>query len=389
MLQETNSHPTCLVVLGMHRSGTSVLTGTLGLLGATLPTDLLEADPFNAKGHFESKSVLRINDEMLQALGTAWYDLRGISPTCLGTVTVAQARAKLKEAIQGHYGDPSLLVLKDPRFCRFFPTVRSVIDDYGALPRVVFCFRNPLDVAYSLKTRDGIALQHGLGLWLRHMLDGEFHSRGLQRVFIDFADFLRNWHASIERIELGLGIALARGDEAAHEVEKFIEAALCHHSAGIDELEMCSGGQGWVRSSYEAFGKLVLNPNDRKAMRQLDLIRAEFEDAASLIGAGIQEYYAELSALRSVKEQIDECKGQLDEYKGQLKNAEKQLEDYDVQLQCATRQLQNVQKQAKQTKQQLRAIRRSRSWRVTAPIRSVATLLRRVATLMSRIVKPF
>ena len=185
----------------MHRSGTSALTGTLGILGATLPDDVVGRHPFNLKGHFESKSIKSINGEMLRALGTAWYDLRGIGLTNNETVIVRQAKAKLKEAIQGHYGDASLLVLKDPRFCRSFPVIQAVIDDFSGSPRVIFCFRNPLDVAHSLKARDGIALQHGLGLWLRHMLDGEFHSRGLQRVFVDYADFLRNWQASIEQIE--------------------------------------------------------------------------------------------------------------------------------------------------------------------------------------------
>jgi hypothetical protein len=316
----------------MHRSGTSVLTGSLGLLGARLPTDLLEPTRFNAKGHFESKSVYRVNEEMLQALGTAWYDVRGISPAHLGAVTVGQAKAKLKEALQGHYGNASLLVLKDPRFCRFFPAVRSVIDDYGALPRVVLCFRNPFDVAHSLKTRDGIALQHGLGLWLRHMLDAEFHSRGLQRVFVDFAHFLRDWQTNIERIEQGLGISLPRGAEATQEVEKFIDAGLCHYSARIHELETCAAGRDWLRSSYQAFGKLVRNPNDREAWRQLDRVRAEFDAAASFFGEGIQEYYAKI-----------------DEYRRQLKKATRELKRAE-------------------------AIRRSWSWRVTAPIRSIAAL---------------
>src|SRR5262245_45456678 len=160
---------TFLVVLGMHRSGTSAVAGTLGILGATLPDDLVREHPFNVKGHFESKSIKRIDEEMLRALGSAWYDLRGLSRHSLEMEAIKQARAKLKDAIQGHYGDASLAVLKDPRFCRSFPVIRSVIDGCTASSRIIFCFRNPLDVARSLKTRDGIALHHGLGLWLRYM----------------------------------------------------------------------------------------------------------------------------------------------------------------------------------------------------------------------------
>jgi hypothetical protein len=77
---------TCVIVLGMHRSGTSVLTGTLGLLGAALPTDLVEAAPSNPKGHFESRSVYNIHERLLAALGTAWYDFRAIGPEALRSV---------------------------------------------------------------------------------------------------------------------------------------------------------------------------------------------------------------------------------------------------------------------------------------------------------------
>jgi hypothetical protein len=386
MLQEARSRPICLIVLGMHRSGTSAVTGTLGLLGAALPTDLMEATHFNAKGHFESKSVFMINEEMLQAIGSAWYDLRGIS---FDTITLSQTKAKLKEVVQSQYSDASLLVVKDPRFSRFFPAVRSVIDGLGALPRVVFCFRNPLDVAHSLKARDGISLQHGLGLWLRYMLDGEFHSRGQQRVFVDFADFLRNWRVSIERIERGLGIVLPGSGEAAHEVERFIESRLCHHSAGIEGLKMHSDGQAWLCPSYEAFGKLVRNPNDSEAMHQLDLIRGEFEEAAGLLGEGIREYYGELLALRTGKGelegQLEGAKNELESVKKQLQCATRQLTEAEDQLRCTTgqlseakNQLTEAKKKAKKTRRQIRAIRSSRSWRATAPLRRMASLLRQL-----------
>jgi hypothetical protein len=83
----------------MHRSGTSVLTGTLGLLGAALPTDLVEAAPSNPKGHFESRSVYNIHERLLVALGTAWYDFRAIGPEALSSVIAQQFKAELIQAV--------------------------------------------------------------------------------------------------------------------------------------------------------------------------------------------------------------------------------------------------------------------------------------------------
>ncbi len=353
MVMENSSPRTFLVVLGMHRSGTSVLSGTLGLLGVTLPTDLLDATPFNTKGHFESKSIWTINEEMLRELGSAWYDLRGIDPAIFGSSAVEKTKAALKDTIQDHYGDASLLVLKDPRFCRSFPALRSVIDHhYDAVPRVIFCFRSPFEVARSLNRRDGISLQHGLGLWLRHMLDGELHSRGLQRVFVDYADFLRDWRASIERVEEGLEVTFPRKEEATQEIEHFVEADLRHFS---HELKEQPGSADWFRSTYQAFRKLVRDSNDEEALRELDLIRADFEDASGVFAEGFLEYYA-------AKQRAD----------GEIEKVKTECEELGAQLRGASSQLEN-------TKQQLQKIRRSRSWRLTAPLRSFAVSMRRLA----------
>src|SRR5262249_10241509 len=113
---------TCLVVLGAHRSGTSALAGTLGLLGATVPADLLGRARSNAKGHFESTGVLALNKDLLAAQNTCWFDFRQFgSPTQPSPSNADQFRTELTKALHRSFGQASLFVLKDPRICRFFP----------------------------------------------------------------------------------------------------------------------------------------------------------------------------------------------------------------------------------------------------------------------------
>jgi hypothetical protein len=47
----------CLLVLGVHRSGTSAVTRVLSILGAALPRTLLGAGPSNESGHWESEKL--------------------------------------------------------------------------------------------------------------------------------------------------------------------------------------------------------------------------------------------------------------------------------------------------------------------------------------------
>jgi len=324
----------------MHRSGTSAVAGTFGLLGATLPKDLLAVRPTNPKGHFESDGVLAVNEQMLQATGSAWYDVRHIACANLEPALAAEFRGRLLDALQRSYGDSSLFVLKDPRVCRFFPLALSAIEDFGASPDVVFCFRNPLEVADSLRLRDGISLPHGLSLWLRHVLDAELHSRGLPRVFINFADFLRDWRGTVRQIEEQLGIGFPRREsDAMSAVDGFLDQGLHHNLASLDELEKRSE-QGWLYACFQAFSELVRDPHNMEAMKRLDLIHMSFDQSAKFFGAGIQDYYTELL-----------------KYRAELFHAKKSIAH---------------------VRSQLKATKESRSWRLTALIRSAGTSLRRL-----------
>ena len=75
----TGTKPIGLLVLGMHRSGTSVLTRVLSLLGADLPTHLLPANDGNESGYWESEELSRLQDELLASLNLAW-DRSGAVP---------------------------------------------------------------------------------------------------------------------------------------------------------------------------------------------------------------------------------------------------------------------------------------------------------------------
>ena len=162
--------PICIVVLGMHRSGTSVLAGTLGLLGASLPKNLMPPDASNPKGYFESSAIVTFHDEMLAALGSSWLDFRRLDSAIFDSMPGAAFREGLLDTVRNEYSDAPMFVVKDPRICRFFPLWRNVIESFGAELRVVSVIRNPLEVARSLAQRDELPPRYSSQLWLRHVL---------------------------------------------------------------------------------------------------------------------------------------------------------------------------------------------------------------------------
>ena len=69
-----------VLVLGMHRSGTSALTRVLNLLGCDLPATLMDSAAFNEAGHWESMAIMGLNDEILQSAGSHWHDWLSFNP---------------------------------------------------------------------------------------------------------------------------------------------------------------------------------------------------------------------------------------------------------------------------------------------------------------------
>jgi hypothetical protein len=164
MTRETLSERTGLLVLGMHRSGTSAFARVLNLLGAGLPTRVVGANSSNERGHWEPKAVVETNDVLLSELGSRWADWRRLPLDSICHSRSGQMITEIKRAIEEEFCQEKLFVLKDPRICRFVPFYLRAMCDLGIEPRSILVFRNPLAVAASLGARNGMTEFRRLGL---------------------------------------------------------------------------------------------------------------------------------------------------------------------------------------------------------------------------------
>lgn len=188
------------VVLGMHRSGTSALAGTLAKLGARPPLTMGAAAADNPRGFWEPRPIAELDDEILAAAGSRWDDWRGLDPVWFDTPDVAPLHRRARDLLIGEYGAAERFVLKDPRMCRLVRFWSRVLAEAGVAPRYVLPVRMPLEVARSLAKRNGFTIGHGLRLWLRHVLDAEQATRGAPRCIVAWDDILRDWRAEIARM---------------------------------------------------------------------------------------------------------------------------------------------------------------------------------------------
>ena len=298
---------TCVVVLGMHRSGTSALTRVISLLGASLPKNMMPpAAQNNALGFWEPARLVALHNELLSEAGSSWDDWRRLD---LGGRLPAARLAHYKIAIAGElseaYDESPLFVLKDPRICRFFPLYREILNDMGIAVRIVVPLRDPAAVTASLRARDGIPEAVGQLYWLRHMLDAEANTRGVQRAFVAYESLLADWRRAIAPLTSGLGVDWPRGPEqAAGDIQAFISPEHDHHPRPVSSP---FGGSeaDWTSRCYSAVQRLGLD--EPRAITELDELRAEFEPMAAVFGPTLEaERSGRHYALAAERARVDE-----------------------------------------------------------------------------------
>lgn len=278
----------CILVLGMHRSGTSALTRVINLLGATLPRNLMLAEPGNNEaGFWEPRDLFRLHDRMLAEAGSRWDDWRGLDLSVLPPDRLRYYKAEIGRQIAEEYGDAQLIVLKDPRICRFAPFFIELLVELGYTCRCLLPLRNPLGVIASLAHRDGLTEGFAALLWLRHALDAEAATRAMPCAIVSYDALLADWQTTVRTLTPKLGVEWPRAlDECHGEIEKFLSNELRHFAPSLRDLQARGDISAWVKEAYDALLRIEQNPDDMPPRSVLDRVRGEFE-AVSPLGAAL------------------------------------------------------------------------------------------------------
>jgi hypothetical protein len=159
-----------VLVLGMHRSGTSFVAGQLVRAGLSVPGTPMLGEGGTEGGFFEPREVVALNETTLRAAGGGWHDM--LRPRLLDDPAAARRLRMSAEALLGNIlAAPGGAVIKDPRMCLVLPCWLDALEALGARARLVVVVRSAEEVALSLHRRNGISLVHGRLLWARYNLE--------------------------------------------------------------------------------------------------------------------------------------------------------------------------------------------------------------------------
>ena len=268
-----------VVVLGMHRSGTSALAGVLRHAGVDFASEDMHFGvdvDVNAKGYWEHAGIVKLNDRLLTSLGSSWDDFRPVDCDSLSQEDKRQARDEIKSILEADFSGSPLIGIKDPRICKLLPVWLDLFDELGVRPYFVVITRHPYEVERSLHTRDQMVAEKARLLWLSYSLQAEEDTRGMSRSFITYEDLLNDWAAVFARIQAELGIQFNLSGEAVDRISGFLTGGLRH---AVYDAGATANNQTWEQRVFSDLLRLENDPMDASALRSLDDLRQRFLDS--------------------------------------------------------------------------------------------------------------
>jgi hypothetical protein len=270
-----------MLVLGMHRSGTSALTGLLGPLGCALPSDGIAAHPDNPKGYWEPRALVRASDRVFRTARTSWFDPRPLDLAAIPAAALHDHRLSFACALDESFGDAPRIAVKDPRLSRLVPLFVAAAETRGYATRAILMLRAPAEIARSVHARDRSTPAYAYALWLRYMIDAERDSRALPRAIVAYDRLLGDWRGALRPV-----VALIHPDGfdldgAAAAIEHQIDGGLRHHrESATPALEPHLAAL--MAEAEQAFDALLI-ADDAGARARIDAVASAFDGDPRLI----------------------------------------------------------------------------------------------------------
>ena len=265
----------------MHRSGTSAFSGTLNQLGISMGKEMLDAVRENPKGFFENKKVYDFNDlKLLPLLGTSWDDIADLPEEWLDRDEVKALYAEAEAIVHDDYSDLQIFGMKDPRICILFPFWKQVLQNMDIEVKCILPYRNPLEVAKSLLTRNDFSTEKSLVLWTKYNLYAEYYSRNSARVFVSYENLLNEVQPTLAHIAAELKIDFPNSpEEQMEKLRTFLQKSLKREHA---TRVLADDVPSFIRTCDGLFQSVIQSHVDDKALKDaFDKVREEYQSLSA------------------------------------------------------------------------------------------------------------
>lgn len=362
---------TAYFILGMHRSGTSALASTIQGLGVTLGDSLLPATEDNPKGYFENKAVQEFNESFLVASGFSWddvfFDIHDVAESDYQRLVLSASRI-----LENEFGVYESFAVKDPRICILLPVWLDACRKLDIKPRIILAHRNPLEIAESLKKRNGMSIKNALALWADHMFKAELYSRGLDRVLVSYDDLLNNFSEATSSLSSFIGETKSN----ALKSDAVIDTSLRHHSVKsksingvpkcISELlkqyekgDFSAKDMDLAMSEFSMLKSMFFNDGKRGLFQQVFEERRKYKLQKDDNFDKLQASNKKLKTLMEESTLLKKELGRFAKESGKLAQTSAKLQQLELEYQHTQQKLETLQNDIKLRNEQVRDLRAS------------------------------
>ncbi len=265
----------CLLILGMHRSGTSAVAGACAQLGVDFGRHLIGAQDDNVKGYFEDERVLDLHESYLSAVGSSWDDLAPAPHEDSHPRRTLQQG--IEELLAGVAKSP-FPGFKDPRMSRLVIPWLDALRAAEREPVVLLVHRPVGEVIRSLARRNGFGAEKSALLWADHLLRAERSTRGVRRAFVSYPALLEDPATLLGSVAAELGVEWPTApDRVADSLREFVDPALRHTTGDAGATAGCGRATEPCRAIATALTSDATEAAFDAASRELDAAVASID----------------------------------------------------------------------------------------------------------------
>ncbi|MEO6317455.1 MAG: glycosyltransferase [Acidimicrobiales bacterium] len=296
-----------LIVLGMHRSGTSSVTRLLNLAGAYFGPEGMatEANDENPKGFWERRDIRAVCDGLLQGAGFDWWKIADFDPGQIPEPVLQENLAAFRRIVL-ELDAHRPWVVKEPRLSLVVPLLRPTLE----APVFVHVAREPVEIAESLASRNGFPVPVGLALWEAYTAAALAASRSDPRVLVSYGALLRDpvtTTATLLEELAAFGVQRLRMP-SEREITAFVSPTLHrHHQPASDRGGYLNAAQAALAGSHDGGrlpdpqdSPLLVSPGAVATLRAFEASRADVEASR----ADVEAVQADLEASVAERAQV-------------------------------------------------------------------------------------
>ncbi|HEY7629407.1 MAG TPA: sulfotransferase [Thermoleophilaceae bacterium] len=232
-----------VLVAGVGRSGTSLMTGILGQVGFHIPQPEIGADETNPKGFGEPAWVVNFHQRVMRRRRVTVFDARPHAWEVTDAVADdAEVRSELRAWLKGELAQADAVVVKDPRVGWFLPLWTGCASDVGAPAAFVCMLRHPAEILASARKwyGDWQTDASRAAAWINVMLETERKTREMPRAFVRYEDLLADWERELRRTGEAIDDPILSGMDRSRfpAVDEFVDPTLHRNRRGWEGLEV-------------------------------------------------------------------------------------------------------------------------------------------------------